>query len=1103
LFVDDEANVLEVLTRMFEKRFDVVCAHSGLEALEILKSRSIDLLLTDQKMPEMTGIQLARAARELGIDVTTILLTAYTDPGEIISAINEGQVYRYVTKPWDVNDLSMTVKNAIESVELRKEKGRLLESLHKRIEALNVLYEVSRTSAGDAHSLDAIVDRLLSVVGRVLPHDVSAVVIEAGEGRSSSLRIRCRALVSEKALLSVKESVLSSHRKSAGVLLPEEKMLTHIMGNTTPDPAAPTGFPNALSVPLVATGKVVGTLSIFSSTAPYALEDGELLDLLVNQTTDAIDHLRAAELSARRRIERMVESMADGVMLLDEKNELVVVNPAARAFLQLSDDPAHLTPKHLAEKLGFAPWDMVRGWEYGGQKSFRDELKLFDRTMHLTVNPVAEPTGALRGVVVVLRDITEQKALEERKDEFVQMVSHELRTPLTSITGALDLVLNHITGEVNLKQRRFLDMARESTEKLNALVDDLLDLSKFANKKMRMTFEFTHFDELVRRAVEKYGPAMHEKKLSVKVVVPDAPMKLLVDPNRITQVLNNLLTNALKFTPEGGDVLLSLTQAGDAPGFTTLSVSNTGDPIAEGDLERIFDRFEQARSRKTQAIRGTGLGLSICRNIVEGHGGRIWAEPVTTGARFVTVLPIEPGAEQLNPVDHPEEPLPPGGVRPSRGTVLVVEDNPTLAWILKATLISRQFKVVIAHSGEEALVVARKLKPDVITLDIRLPDIDGLKLADIFRHDPETKHARMMVISGFHEREAAMRAGASGFLLKPINPETLVASIESLMAVNTRRKGSVLVIDDDAQIRAICVEVMHNLGFQADQAATLAEARQAISDKRPDLLLLDVMLPDGDGFTFFEELKAERASSPLSVIFVSARTETTSKVRALKLGGDDYLTKPFDALELGARVESVLRRRTEEGSPSPTTMLPGSGAIEREVQRRLRAREPFAFCYLDLDNLKAYNDYYGFAKADGVVRQTADLMREIMTLHGKPGDFLGHVAGDDFVFITTPGTCDPVCQKAIEAFDRIIPLYYDRTDRDRGYIETDDRFGEKRRFPIMSVSIVAVMSDGKLDHSALARDAADLKKRAKATAGSVFLRNDRDPPPTKPNVKSA
>ncbi len=1078
---------------MFEKRFEIVCASSGPEALKILKSRPIDLLLTDQKMPEMTGIQLARAARELGIEVTTILLTAYTDPGEIIAAINEGQVYRYVTKPWDVNDLSMTVKNAIESVELKKEKNRLLESLHKRIEALNVLYEVSRTSAGDAHSLDAIVDRLLSVVGRVLPHDVSAVVIDAGDGTNASLRIRCRSVVSEKALIHVKESVLSAHRKSAGVLLPEEKMLTRITGTTTADPAAPSGFPSALSVPLVATGRVAGTLSIFSGEATYALEDGELLDLLVNQTTDAIDHLRAAELSARRRIERMVEAMADGVLLLDEKNELVVVNPAARRFLQLGDDPAHLTPKHLAEKLGFAPWDMVRGWEYGGQKSFRDELKLFERTVALTVNPVAEESGLLRGVVVGLRDISEQKALEERKDEFVQMVSHELRTPLTSITGALDLVLNHITGEVNLKQRRFLDMARESTEKLNALVDDLLDLSKFANKKMRMSFEFTHLDEVVRRAVEKYGPAMHQKRLNVSVKSADGPVKVLVDPGRIHQVLNNLLTNAVKFTPDGGEVAIELTQAPDAPGFVSLSVSNTGDPIAEGDLERIFDRFEQARSRATRAIRGTGLGLSICRNIVEGHGGRIWAEPVLAGARFVTVLPVEPGVEKLNPVDHPD-PLPTVGPRITRGTVLVVEDNPTLAWILKATLIARQFRVVIAHSGEEALAVARKLKPDVITLDIRLPDIDGLKLADIFRHDPETRHARVMVISGFHEREAAMRAGASGFLLKPIKPDTLVASVESLMAVTTRRKGSVLVIDDDAQIRAICVEVLHNLGFQADQAATLAEARQAIVDHRPDLLLLDVMLPDGDGFSFFEALKAERASSPLSVIFVSARTETTSKVRALKLGGDDYLTKPFDALELGARVESVLRRRTEEGSPSPTTMLPGSMAIEREVQRRLKAREPFAFCYLDLDNLKAYNDYYGFAKADGVVRQTADLMREIMGQHGQPGDFLGHVAGDDFVFITTNETCDVICQKAIDAFDRIIPLYYDRTDRDRGYIETDDRFGEKRRFPIMSVSVVAVMSTGQADHSDLARQAAELKKRAKAVVGSVFLRNDRDLP---------
>jgi len=181
-----------------------------------------------------------------------------------------------------------------------------------------------------------------------------------------------------------------------------------------------------------------------------------------------------------------------------------------------------------------------------------------------------------------------------------------------------------------------------------------------------------------------------------------------------------------------------------------------------------------------------------------------------------------------------------------------------------------------------------------------------------------------------------------------------------------------------------------------------------------------------------------------------------------------------------------------ESMASPTTQLPGSGAIEQDLQRRLEAKQPFAFCYLDLDNLKAYNDYYGFAKADGVVKQTGDLLRETFTLLGGADDFVGHVAGDDFVFMTTPERVDAVCQALIESFDRLIPLYYDRADRERGYIEADDRFGERRRFPIMSVSIAAVLSDGTVPHGELARQAAELKKRAKCIQGSVVLRSDRD-----------
>ncbi len=393
--------------------------------------------------------------------------------------------------------------------------------------------------------------------------------------------------------------------------------------------------------------------------------------------------------------------------------------------------------------------------------------------------------------------------------------------------------------------------------------------------------------------------------------------------------------------------------------------------------------------------------------------------------------------------------------------------------------------MLIANSGEEGLVLARSAQPEVVVLDLRLPDINGLQLLEIFRNDPDTRTSRVVVLTGADVRELATHGGAAGVLQKPVGPANFVAGIEAAQRRNDGGRGRVLVVDDDVRIAAICAEVLANQGFDVDQARSVEEARATIARRRPDLLLLDVALPDGDGFHFFEALKAERAPSPLSVIFISARTDTSAKVRALKLGGDDYLTKPFDALELGARVESVLRRRTAEASP--TTQLPGSAAIEREVHRRIGAKAHFAFCYLDLDNLKAFNDFYGFAKADGVVKQTADILRDVVAQLGDGSEFIGHVAGDDFVFIVGPALAESISRRVIESFDRIIPLYYERIDRERGSIEAEDRYGQRRHFPIMSVSIAVVVTDGSQGHPELARQAAELKKRAKSVQGSVVL----------------
>lgn len=202
--------------------------------------------------------------------------------------------------------------------------------------------------------------------------------------------------------------------------------------------------------------------------------------------------------------------------------------------------------------------------------------------------------------------------------------------------------------------------------------------------------------------------------------------------------------------------------------------------------------------------------------------------------------------------------------------------------------------------------------------------------------------------------------------------------------------------------------------------------------------------------------------------------------------------KPFDASELAARVDTVLRRREMELTASPTTRLPGGMAIEREVERRMALGESYALCYLDIDNLKAFNDYYGYAKADGVILQTGDLLVEAVERFGTAEDFVGHIAGDDFVLVTVPDRADAISRAALEAFDRIIPLYYGKDDRHRGYIETKDRYGVDRRFPVMTLSVVSVIDTGGRfsDHGEVAAQAAVMKKQAKTMSGSVYIRDD-------------
>jgi GGDEF domain-containing protein len=252
-------------------------------------------------------------------------------------------------------------------------------------------------------------------------------------------------------------------------------------------------------------------------------------------------------------------------------------------------------------------------------------------------------------------------------------------------------------------------------------------------------------------------------------------------------------------------------------------------------------------------------------------------------------------------------------------------------------------------------------------------------------------------------------------------------------------------------------------------------------------------MPGAAGYRTAEMIRADATNAMAPIMFLSARGDTADKVRAFRSGAEDYMVKPFDAAELLARVAKALDRQARELGASPTTQLPGADAIQAEIERRLgapRTGEPTAVaCYLDLDNLKAFNDYYGYAKANAVIRQTGDVIRHVITRWGGPGDFIGHIAGDDFVFVTTADHVDDVCRGICDRFDHLIRLYYDPSDRERGYIETKDRFGIQRKFPIMSVSIAAISLARAKTYAGLAELAAVGKRTAKAIPGSSYVRD--------------
>jgi PAS domain S-box-containing protein len=509
--------------------------------------------------------------------------------------------------------------------------------------------------------------------------------------------------------------------------------------------------------------------------------------LLTAEASERILARQAAERMARQN-ELILNAAAEGIYGLDAHGYTTFANPAAAAMLGYAPDDLPGRPYEATLLSSDGGEDPIRAALLSGEpRSAKDAT--FRRAdgrrfpVEFTCTPIVEE-DRIAGAVVTFRDVTERREVDRMKDEFISVVSHELRTPLTAIRGSLGLLASGKAGEVPQRGQRMLEIAVQNTDRLIRLINDILDIERIESGKVAMEPRPVNAAELAQNAAEVMM-AMAERA-GVGLYVWAEPVALVADPDRLLQVLTNLISNAVKFSSPGGTVEVTVEPEGDDALFR---VTDHGRGIPADRLESIFERFQQVDSSDSRQKGGTGLGLAICRTIVGQHGGQIWAESVLgEGSTLAFTLPL-PAREpaELERAPRPGDPEPPVAPEPADGRkhVLVVEDDADLAGVLAETFQRQGVAAEVAGTGEDAWSAARRRVPDAVVLDIAIPDGDGYWLAERFREHDGLRAVPIVAYTALDldepGRERLRRAGVEVLIKSRIEPVELERRVLALL----------------------------------------------------------------------------------------------------------------------------------------------------------------------------------------------------------------------------------------------------------------------------------------------------------------------------------
>ena len=542
---------------------------------------------------------------------------------------------------------------------------------------------------------------------------------------------------------------------------------------------------------------------------------------------------------------------------------------------------------------------------------------------------------ALQGQTTALEEARQEAERASRaKSEFLANMSHELRTPMNSIMGFTQRLITKLHGTLPEREMKALLTVDRNAKHLLVLINDILDLAKIEAGKMDLNRSRLNLVAVLREAVEQAAPLTDNKPVELRPELPPGPLMFNGDRIRLKQVVLNLLSNAIRYTNEG-TVTITTDEGNDSKlgRVVRIAVRDTGVGIKKEDLGRLFRQFTQLDGSSSRKIGGTGLGLAISAHYVLMHGGRIDVDSeFGKGTVFTVLLPVQETAVSTvprpidqdrpkanGPIDRPaemvpvfsEENLPVAIPRFDGVRVLCIDDEPDILTLLQLTFEDAGYDVMLACDHDAGVAEAKSRRPDLICLDLNMPNKDGLQVLESLRADPELRHIPVIVVSGNSDEAGCLAAGALRYLSKPVQAIELMETVRDVLCLEA---GSVLIVEDNPDTVRLFADMLAENGLDIRTAANGREGLDRLAESLPSIILLDLMMPLMDGFTFLDIIQRDPVWSRIPLIILTASALSPEEVARLERSSAAVLIKGRHATE--QVVGSILKAaRSKSGQP--------------------------------------------------------------------------------------------------------------------------------------------------------------------------------------------